>query len=145
MRKQIMTAILALAMLTGIILAFTLPAQSHAKATATPVPTATPSYPACLTEDGAGQALCWWDAQTQGNGQGHSVVSGDCALSVVSTEAVQAVCLALHKQDSSEHEYQGAMVTIPNGVELVQECNDELPDANGDKGWSLIECYKAWM
>lgn len=42
-------------------------------------PDVTPQLAACATEDGAGMALCWWDAHTRGNGRGTSVVSGDCA------------------------------------------------------------------
>lgn len=32
------------------------------------------SIPACKYEDGSGQADCYWDAQTQGNGKGHDYV-----------------------------------------------------------------------
>ena len=86
-----------------------------------PAPSATPSYPPCVTEDGAGQALCWWDAQTQGNGMGTSVVSGDCAPSVVGEDTVN-MCVVLHGMDSYTYEYQGATVTVPNGADLIGEC-----------------------
>lgn len=33
------------------------------------------AIPACVHEDGSGQGLCLWNAQTQGNGQGTSVVN----------------------------------------------------------------------
>jgi hypothetical protein len=40
-------------------------------------PESGPSVPACLQEDGSGQDLCYWDAQTMGNGQGMSFIVMD--------------------------------------------------------------------
>lgn len=104
-----------------------------------PVPSA-PVYPACVTEDGAGQALCMWDAQTQGNGQGTSVVSGDCAPSVVDVDSV-ALCVMLHSKPSMEIMGQdGSINTVPNGADLVAECTDEF-----DAGIAQNECMNAWL
>lgn len=37
-------------------------------------PTAPPSLPACVVEDGSGQAICVWDGQHMENGTGRSYV-----------------------------------------------------------------------
>jgi hypothetical protein len=79
-------------------------------------------------------ALCTWDAQTQGNGMGTDVVSGDCALSITITPEVMAKCIALHNTQE--------------GIDSVQECNDiENRIVNGldsrEPGFTLYDCYKA--
>ena len=33
------------------------------------------ALPACKFEDGSGQSVCYWDADTQGNGKGHDVIN----------------------------------------------------------------------
>lgn len=138
MRKTWIILPLALmALILAPILAYThSPAESAP--TAIILPTATPTYPACITEDGAGQALCWWDAQRQGNGEGTSVLSGDCAPSVMGEAS--HVCVNLHARDSiTITNEDGSMNTIPNGADLVAECTDEF-----DKGMERQECIKAW-
>lgn len=104
-----------------VVLTWMLPTSAPTATPAQPTPSATPSYPPCVTEEGAGQALCWWDAQTQGNGEGTSVVSGDCAPSVVGMDSVNT-CVVVHGMDSYTYEYQGATVTVPNGADLIGEC-----------------------
>lgn len=140
--------ILPLALLAFIltpILAYThAPAESHATVVLLPTPSATPTYPACVTEDGAGQAVCWWDAQRQGNGLGESVLSGDCAYE---DERTRTLCINLHAQDSEIITNEdGSMNTIPNGVDLVGECQDEFQ--TGQDEWlyeELQECFIASM
>lgn len=94
--------------------------ESNAKPAAQPTPTATYTLPACGTEDGAGQALCMWDAQSMGNGQGTTVVSGDCSLYHNKT---RSLCLNVHTQGQE-------------GVDYVQMCNDT--DDN-------VSCIKEWL
>lgn len=117
-----------------------LPSQSPSTAPILLAPTSTPALPACITEDGAGQALCWWDAQQQGNGMGNSVVSGDCAPSIVGSEAVSALCVNLHARETREiTNADGSINTIPNGVDLVGECimeSDSTP---------IEECIRGWL
>ena len=102
------------------------------------LPTATPSsLPLCGMEDGSGQALCMWDADTQGNGMGNDVVSGECASTNVPQ---QEACINLWHTD--------------NGIELVRECMDIEHEAMWDNafrieldndGWNLTECFKAQL
>jgi hypothetical protein len=134
-------ALLALVMLP--VLAYThSPAESHATIIILPTPSATPTLPACLTEDGAGQARCYWDAQGQGNGEGTSMVSGDCALAPEASD-LTSLCLNLHARDSKTITNEdGSLNTIPNGADLVQECNDESRNAPGIE---LENCYREWL
>lgn len=144
MRKRIMTIVFALAFITGCSVPLvTGPSESHAKPIIIAAPTATPkpaaSLPACKVEDGNGMALCMWDG----------IVSGDCEPAYVGGDAVSALCLDLFARPASSHMYQGAMVTIPKGKELVEECTDEwnlMSDKEAKaEGFSLEECFKAWL
>lgn len=134
--------LIALAVLA---LAFS-PAESHTEPIILPTPSATPTYPACTVEDGSGQALCTWDAHTMGNGQGTSVVSGDCAPAIMGKDA-SAECVLTHKQPSATETYQGAVTEWPSGPDLVAECMDEdkgmTIQEKKENGFSLIECFKA--
>lgn len=96
------------------------------------------TMPACTTEDGAGMALCTWDAQKQGNGQGESVISGDCASSIMGDAS--EVCVALHARASMTiPNSDGSSNTIPNGADLIAECAMEF------KGTQLQECIAEWL
>ena len=114
----------------------------------TPAPSSTTAYPACIAEDGAGQALCYWDAHTMGNGQGTSVVSGDCAPSLMGP-ITSAVCVKLHAMPSSTATYQGAITEWPAGPDLVAECMDEnqgmTQKEREENGFSLLSCFNAQM
>ena len=153
MIRRIAALLTVPAILALLALAVFLPADSPATGPVLAAPSATtPSYPPCVTEDGAGQALCMWDAHTMGNGEGSSVLSGDCAPAYVGGYDVSAVCVALYAQPSSEHEYQGATITVPNGADLVGEClsietsgrlNADVRNELNSEGWSLLECFKA--
>jgi len=156
MRRTISALLSATALTVGILLAITLPSEHVSTAPVTPAPSATPSatpsLPACPVGDetGAGMALCWWDAQAMGNGMGTSVESGDCALSVVGTPDVQAMCIKVHGLPTvSSEQSDGTVTTMPNGVALVQECTDiDQTITNSERineGWSLMECFKAYM
>lgn len=129
-RRTSAYATLALLLLTLVWLA--VPAQMDVQPSTISTPTATPALPVCVVEDGSGQALCMWDADTMGNGEGMSVVSGDCALDITGNEDTQAVCVNVH--------HNGV-----KGSDGVQECNDERHSQNGKNGWSLIECYRAFI
>lgn len=163
MRKIFIILPLAiLALLTLPTLAYTHnPSERHATVIVLPTPTETMgadgspvtdahSLPTCTTEDGAGQALCWWDAQRQGNGQGNSVVSGDCAPSIMGDQATSSLCVNLHSRDSETVDNgDGSSHTVPNGPDLIAECLDiDSLMSNADKvseGWSIRECIKAQM
>lgn len=153
-RKAITTASLLIAAILA--LAWLTPSQSHTEPVFTPAPSATPSLPSCLTEDGAGMALCTWDAQTQGNGQGASVISGDCAPAVMDgdteaqRDAASVACRKLHVQPSTETTYaDGTVATWPNGADLVAECADEnrgmTNEEKAENGFTLIGCFMAQM
>lgn len=90
-----------------------------------PVIVATDSgLPACVVEDGNGMALCWWDAQRQGNGHGTSVVSGDCAPDVM--RGAWALCVRLY--------------TVPDGAALDHECAAVKKSGS----WTVAQCMDVW-
>ena len=135
-----MMVLLGMATLALLLVTVFLPSQNPSTAPVLLAPSATPTLPACVTEDGAGQAVCWWDAQAQGNGMGTSVVSGDCAPSVVGSEAVSALCINLHAREMREvTNADGSINTVPNGADLVGECvieSDSQP---------IEECIRGWL
>lgn len=139
-RYAVIPVLLILIAVTGWIM----PSQTPTTAIILPAPSATPSLPVCVTEDGAGQALCTWDAHAQGNGYGEDVISGDCAYEDSTT---RELCVTLHGQASYTTEGQnGASNTVPNGVDLVGECQEELQV--GKSEWldsELQECFSAWL
>lgn len=153
-------ALLALLLLPTLAYTHT-PSESHASVVTLPTPTVPTntddsprteahSLPTCTTEDGAGMALCWWDAREQGNGQGTSVVSGDCAPSIMGDQATSDLCVNLHSRDSETvTNTDGSSHTVPNGPDLIAECLDiDSLMSNADKaseGWSIRECIKAQM
>ena len=145
-----MIALPVLIVLAILAYAWLAPAQNDAKAVTVPTPTvSTPSLPPCLTEDGAGQALCYWDAATQGNGRGTSVVSGDCAPSVVGSEA-SPLCVRVHAMPSDERtNADGSTDTIPNGADLVGECieidKEMTAQEKIEDGFSLYHCFNAYI
>ncbi len=112
-------------------LMFFKPAETAVQPMVASVPSATPSLPVCVTEDGTGQALCTWDAKAQGNGKGTSMISGDCALDITGDENTQSVCLNTYAH-------------VVDGSNAVQECNDMRREAMGKNGWTLKECYQAF-
>lgn len=133
-------ALLSCLILTGITtVALSVPAAPTRVTNAPTHVAPTPTMAACATEDGAGQALCYWNAQEQGNGYGESVVSGDCAPDVMGNEA-SALCVRLYAQGSSEVvNADGSINSIPNGADLARECIEE----NGEQ--QLSECFMAWL
>lgn len=138
MIRRIATLVALPLLLMVVVLAVFLPSERHADTVVLPTPSATPTLPACVTEDGAGQALCWWDAQAQGNGMGTSVVSGDCAPSVMG-EASDA-CVNLHARESREEVHaDGSINSIPNGADLIGECAEEWD------GIELQNCIEEWL
>lgn len=100
------------------------------------------TLPACRTEDGAGQALCWWDAKHRGNHKGRSVISGDCAPSVMGKAYVVRLCVKLHAQPATDTVYQGAKVHTPAGPALIDEC---VHDSRTPGFAGMAECLKAWL
>lgn len=122
---RMVKSLIACLILGGIIvLAHTTASESDPNKITYTHPSPTPTMPACVTEDGSGQALCWWDAQRRGNGLGTSVVSGDCAL-VPDADGLRALCIGMHNTQS--------------GADRVQECNNELEELNSEL---LAECYR---
>lgn len=152
MRNLILIPAALLALLMLPVLSYThTPSESHATVVTLPTPTVptntdgTPrteahSLPTCTTEDGAGMALCYWDAQRQGNGQGTSVVSGDCAPSIMGNQATSSLCVNLHSRDSvTVDNGDGSSNTVPNGPDLIAECTSEFD------GSELQECIREWL
>lgn len=117
----------------------------------------TPSLPVCTYEDGSGQALCYWDAQAQGNGQGTDVVSGECAIGStgIDNEDISALCarvwdIAAYTNEVSD---DGATDTW-NGPDMVRECTsiefEAMQDADireslNDDEWNMTECLKGML
>lgn len=148
MRKAVSSLLLLVA--TAFTLAWFTPSQSHTEPVFTPTPTVSPTLPACVEEDGSGQALCYWDAQVQGNGLGTSVVSGDCAPDVVGGDKVSALCVKAYARKSHTiTNDDGSMNTIPNGADLVRECgeyNSEMTYSEKlENGWTMENCIEAQM
>ena len=86
------------------------------------------NLPLCGSEAGEGQALCVWEAGTQGNGEGTTIISGDCAPTYVGDNATMQLCMSLYGMD----EYSGMD---------VQTCNDEyIPNTV-----ELKKCYTRFM
>ncbi len=102
------------------------------------LPTPTVTLPACIHEDGSGQALCTWDASEQGNGVGTDAVAGDCSVGTVGDMDTSAWCMRLWDKDNG-NEYVDDCLTIAfeasqNGAMRIELKND---------GWNLAECFKA--
>jgi len=137
MMRRILALLTVPAILALLALAVFLPAESPATAPVFTAPSAAPTYPACVEEDGYGMALCMWDG----------VLSGDCAPAYVGGYEVSALCVNIHAMPSSEHEYQGATITVPNGADLVGECVQEWntidPEVAKAEGFTLENCFKA--
>lgn len=120
-------------------------AESKPEAAATITPTTTTYEPAswrsvdtkglpeCESEDGTGMALCEWDAATMGNGKGTSLISGDCAPSIVGGWLTASRCVLLYSK--------------PGGKDAAMECmgayNENSDEALIEMGWTFDECYKA--
>jgi hypothetical protein len=126
------------------------PSHSPADRPIYTAPTTEVPLPSCVTEDGAGQALCMWDAQSQGNGQGTSIISGDCAPAYVGSQQASDVCVRLHSLPSTHTVNEdGSEVTMPNGADLVAECNEEntrmtIAEKNANE-FDVIDCFNAQM
>lgn len=90
-----------------------------------PVTAVTPDgLPACVTEDGAGVPLCWWDADSRGNHIGTSVLSGDCAPDVMGGRS--ALCVRLYN--------------VPDAETLNRACKAVKKQG----GWTVGECVLVW-
>lgn len=117
----------------AIAFAWLAPAESAPNNINIPTPTAPPTLPACTSEDGSGQALCYWDADTQGNGLGQDVISGDCAPEYVGSNAISEMCLSLYGNGQ-------------NGIDAARECvetNNTISDSNRAKReWTIANCFK---
>ncbi len=101
--------------------------------TYTPMATPTYSLPLCENEDGSGQALCVWDAAYSGDGEGNTIIAGDCSTDTVGSEAISKVCLKAY--------------AAHNGAERVDECltiewEISTGEATRQNGWTLMECFK---
>ncbi len=103
--------------------------ESHPNGTVTsPLGGPLANLPECVTEAGEGQALCVWEAGNQGNGEGRTIISGDCAPSYVGDDATMRMCMNLYDL----HEYSS---------DDVQTCNDEyIPNTV-----ELKKCYTRFM
>jgi hypothetical protein len=120
-------------------------------------PIATPTLPACEHEDGSGQALCMWDAQSMGNGLGTDAVSGECAVDSIGidSESTSALCVRVWEMDARTVQLSdGAFAEYPKGNELVGECSDIEWEAVKDKtvreelnadGWTMAECLRGML
>lgn len=108
------------------------------------------TLPACIEEDGAGMALCYWDAEHMGNGMGMSVISGDCAPDYVGGQDVSDLCVRLYAMASREVDNgDGSSHTIPNGADRAQECvetNNVMEDeVKESEEFILKNCFEAMI
>lgn len=78
------------------------------------------NLPVCTDETGAGYSLCVWDASSNGNGDGTTIVSGDCAPDYVGKDNMQ-LCITVHDANPVN----------------AQNCNDEFVDSPVE----LKKCY----
>lgn len=86
--------------------------------------TAANALPACIHEDGSGQGPCFWNAQTQGNGQGTSVVN-DPSWNEQATQAwlmfdaagAGALVPAGHAVEYTAHSYE-PFILGPNHIQV---------------------------
>lgn len=128
----------------------------HRYHTAAPSPAPVPavsaptSLPACLQEDGAGMALCTWDARRQGNGPeriaqgrwpGRAVISGDCARDAITADDAVSLCVRLHAQTAYDVVYQGTTVHVPAGPDLIDGC---VADARTPGHATVSRCIATW-
>lgn len=140
MRRVLMATlsalILAVLTITAVLLSST--TESAPTTVVLPTPSATPALPVCVTEDGAGQALCIWDGKVQGNGMGERIISGDCAPSVMGNAS--EVCINLHSRPTiTTMNEDGSMTVVVGGPDLIAECQAEFGTV-----LELQECVKAW-
>lgn len=110
-------------------------AVSDSPAVITPPAATTPALPACEYEDGSGQALCYWDAQTSGNGEGTSLISGDCAPDYIGGQANSDLCVALFNKGQEGIDWVGECVGTENTISDSDRKNE---------GWNIEECFKAF-
>ena len=98
----------------------------------------TPTLPTCTHEDGSGQALCTWDADTQGNGMGIDATSGECAVGNpgIDTDYASALCAKLWDRPEQVIAYNESEVWVADGKTLVRECLSGNADTNA------LECIK---
>ncbi len=119
--------------------------ESNVSALSAIAPTSPMDMPACEQEDGAGVALCWWDAQAKGNGKGTSIISGDCAADYVGGYEASVLCVKLHAMKARTiTNADGSTNTIPNGSQLVAECNDIANRAEGDSEMQIELDNEGW-
>jgi hypothetical protein len=126
-------------------------AVSLPTASTSATPAATPTLPACESEDGSGQALCMWDASESGNGEGTDAVGGECAMGSVgiTTKALSALCVRVWSIPAYTRGNDSW-----NGKGMVSECTDIEWERQSDKesasilkedGWTLEECLKGML
>jgi hypothetical protein len=111
------------------------------------------TLPACIYEDGSGQALCMWDASEQGNGIGTDVVAGDCSYDTVGSMDASNACLTLWAMgERTTYLADGAVSVTSKGSVLVADClsieweasqDKSIREALNNEGWNLSECFKA--
>ena len=146
-RKSFSALVIIIGAVWALLTIHPMPAQS---APATDVHT---TLPACTHEDGSGQALCYWDAQVQGNGMGTDVIAGDCSIGTVGDMVTSAWCLTLWAQPAIvTYLEDGAVSELSEGKVLVDDCltiewearNDNaIRETLNNDGWNLAECFKA--
>ena len=112
---------------------YSLPEANEGLVSSAPMATPTYDIPLCENEDGSGQALCMWDAQYQGDGEGTDVVAGDCSVGTVYSQDASDVCLAV---------WYGS----PDGPAVVEECltiawQIEVGEIERGNGWTVRECF----
>lgn len=131
------------------------PATTPAVQTPSPVVT-TPTLAACHTEDGSGQGLCMWDAQTMGNGMGADVISGECAINSIgiTTQAISDLCMRVWSIAPYTKDLGNGASDSWDGPGMVEECSDieftamqdeSIRESLDSEGWNMAECLKAML
>lgn len=90
-------------------------------------------------EDGNGVALCTWARH------GHSVVSGDCAPSIMGSDA-STVCVELYAMPTYRYASGDGTIDVPDGPALIAECQqDTVRMTKTERNASMLDCMSVWV
>lgn len=126
--SRILPTMLALLLCVGLYVEATFNApESHAHGSVlNPMGGPLANLPLCGTEDGSGMALCVWQGEVQGNGEGSTIISGDCAPTYVGSDSLMRMCVRLYESNSGDD---------------AQDCNSEYENDIVE----LKHCYARFL